>query len=280
MTRASTTALSLLALLLASTPAPAQLPPTDLVKATLLADTDAATPGGAFTLGVRLRIKSPWHVYWLNPGDTGDPTKVKLTGPAGVEFGAVQFPIPTKLTIDGGTTYAYENDLLLLVPVKLSKDLPAGTPVKLTAAVSWLACHDTCIEGSATPTLTLPVQATANPANADLFATWRQRLPSPADRSADTAVAAVRHPAANSFTVDWKTAPAKVDWYPLSTPVVAIENVTVNHTDQQTQVTFKPKIYKPDQLASGQVDGVLVYEDAAGKRHGVHVPITVSKDQK
>src|SRR5688500_145148 len=70
---------------------------TDSVQATLLADADAAAPGRAFTLGVRLKMKPHWHTYWVNPGEYGTPTRVKLTGPAGFEFGAVQWPLPTKI---------------------------------------------------------------------------------------------------------------------------------------------------------------------------------------
>jgi DsbC/DsbD-like thiol-disulfide interchange protein len=264
---------SLAALALAPA-ASAQLLNTRIVKATLLSDAEAVVPGGAFTLGVRLKIKSHWHVYWVNPGDSGDPTRVKLIGPAGFEFGPVQYPLPQKFKLQGGVTYGYEDEVLLLVPVTVGKDVTTGTEAKIRAEVSWLSCKEECIQGNASPTVTVSVGPATKPENKELFAAWRARLPV----EANPAVAAVEQPAAApSLSIKWNEPPAKVDWYPVSTPAVAIENVAVKHTGRQTQVTFKPTIYKADQLADGRVDGVLVFEDAKGQRYGMSLPVTVAK---
>src|SRR6185436_4838476 len=63
-------------LLMIASACEAQPANADLVKATLLADVDAIAPGGSFTLGVRLKVTPGWHVYWVNPGETGDATRV------------------------------------------------------------------------------------------------------------------------------------------------------------------------------------------------------------
>src|SRR5438270_12740141 len=73
----------------------AQVPP-DLVKADLVTDATAVQPGKAFTVGIRLKIKPGWHVYWINPGDSGAPTTVKWKLPEGFVAGPVQFPVPQK----------------------------------------------------------------------------------------------------------------------------------------------------------------------------------------
>ena len=41
-----------------------------LVKAELLADVSSVKPGEPFTVGVLLKMKPHWHVYWKNPGDS------------------------------------------------------------------------------------------------------------------------------------------------------------------------------------------------------------------
>jgi hypothetical protein len=49
----------------------------------------------------------------------------------------------------------------------------------------------------------------------------------------------------------------------------------------QTKIAFKPTVYQPDEVpAGGRLDSVLVYEDAAGERHGIVVPFTVAADSK
>jgi DsbC/DsbD-like thiol-disulfide interchange protein len=251
----------------------------NLVKATLLADVERIAPGAEFTVGVRLKIKSHWHVYWVNPGETGDATRVKLTGPAGLEFGPTQYPVPTKIENNMGLAYGYEDEVLLLVPVKVSKDFAAGGEVKIQADVKWLSCKDTCIEGSAQPRITLTVAAATKPENKELFAAWRARLPIPAS----PAVASVKQSAdpggapLPEIAVDWKdAAPAKVDFYPLSTRAVAIENVSVKQEGRQTKIRFKPTVYKPEQVPGGRVEGLLVIEDAAGGRQGVTVSFAVA----
>jgi DsbC/DsbD-like thiol-disulfide interchange protein len=280
-------ALSVTAALLAfaaAPPAHAAGPNDNLVRASLLADADAAVPGGSFTLGVRLKIKSHWHTYWLNPGENGEATEVKLSGPAGFEFGAIQWPLPTRIEMDGGVSYGYEDEVLLMIPVKVSKDVPVGDRVTIHADAAWLTCKETCIPGQAKLTIDLPVRARAKPDSPELFAEWRQRLPLAKDApAAAEAIAKVAQPAAAdgqpspALDVTWKVAPRKVEWFPVSTPAVAIEQVAVKHDGTRTRIDFAPKVFKADQIPGGRVDGLLVYEDAAGRRVGLPLGINVAR---
>lgn len=247
--------------------------PRDLVKASLVADTDAVAPGGNFTLGIRFTIKPHWHIYWKNPGEAGDATRVKLSGPAGLGFGDVQFPLPTKIESDGGVTYGYEKEVMLMVPVTVSKDFATGETT-IRAELTWQSCKDTCIDGEAKVALTLPVGPRAGAANRVLFETWRGRLPA---AQAGEVIAKIDQEKPTEVTVHWKQSPAgKVDWYPVSTEAVAIENVTVAHQGNRTTIRFKPTVYKPADVPEGRVQGVLVFEDSTGRRRGVELPVKVS----
>jgi DsbC/DsbD-like thiol-disulfide interchange protein len=46
----------------------------ELVKAELLADTNAIVTGKTFTIGLLLRMAPGWHTYWAFSGDAGLPT--------------------------------------------------------------------------------------------------------------------------------------------------------------------------------------------------------------
>src|SRR5207249_5614697 len=59
----------------------------------------------------------------------------------------IQWPVPQKLTEEGLTTYIYTGTVILLVPLRLSKDLAPGK-LDLRAAVSWLECEKQCLPGS------------------------------------------------------------------------------------------------------------------------------------
>lgn len=260
----------------------AEEPSGDLVKTTLVADVDAISPGQSFWLGVRFAIKPHWHIYWKNPGEAGDATRVKLSA-QGLEFGPVQFPLPTKIQADGGVTYGYEQELMLLVPVKVSKELPPTGEIRIAAHLTWQSCKDTCVDGEAKPTLSMNVRGQAAPANKELFEAWRKRLPVSGDELAKT-VGKVQQEKQDDgtplpmVTVDWSQPPAgKVDWFPVSTEAVAIENVVVTHQGSRTTIRFKPTVYKPQEVPEGRVEGLLLFEDSSGQRRGIELPVNVKR---
>ena len=148
-----------------------------LVKAELLADTTAVVPGKPFTVGLLLRMAPAWHTYWKFSGDAGLPTELKWKLPAGWKVGEIQWPIPLK-TIDPGDiqTYGYVDEVLLIQEITPPAKVD-GSSAKLSADASWLVCEKICIPGSATLQMELPVSATSQPANTDLFARDRSLLP-------------------------------------------------------------------------------------------------------
>src|SRR4051794_33586595 len=148
-----------------------------LVKAELLAETNAVIPGKALMVGLLLRMAPGWHTYWKFSGDAGLPTELKWKLPPGWKIGDIQWPIPLK-TIDPGDieTYGYENEVLLMQEIT-----PAGkidtSSANLSAEANWLVCEKICIPGSATLQLDLPVASTTQPANTDVFARYRRLIP-------------------------------------------------------------------------------------------------------
>src|SRR5919198_260326 len=149
----------------------------ELVKAELLADTNAIVPGKPFTIGLLLRMAPGWHTYWAFSGDAGLPTDLKWKLPSGWKVGEIQWPIPLK-TMDPGDieTYGYENEVLLMQEITPPQKLD-NSPVKLAADANWLVCEKICIPGSATLQLELPTSTTSQPTNSELFARYRRLLP-------------------------------------------------------------------------------------------------------
>lgn len=166
------------------------------VAARLLADVTAIAPGGTFTAGVHLTMAPGWHTYWRDPGDSGLATSIRWQLPAGFVAGDIQWPTPTRIEEPGNIAVnAYRDEVLLMVPITAPPNLPDGPGdiVRLGADVSWLACEQTCIPGGARLDLELPVAVggpPTAPANAELFAKFRARLPGPAGPAAAAAPAA------------------------------------------------------------------------------------------
>ena len=167
--------LLLLLLALAAPQAPAQVAP--LVRAQLLADTNAIVPGQPFQAGLLLEMADGWHTYWEYSGDAGLPTTIQWQLPQGFTAGPIEWPVPeAKLEPGDIQTYAYGGRVLLLTTITP----PAGVSgnITLKATADWLVCKETCIPGGAELELTLSVAANSSPANAALFEEFRSQLPS------------------------------------------------------------------------------------------------------
>lgn len=197
------------------------------VEAELLADTTTVVPGKPFTAGLHLRMAPDWHTYWQNPGDSGLPVSLLWKLPPGWKAGPLQWPLPQKQTEEGGmVTFGYEGEVLLLVELTPPDTLPDNGTITLEADASWLACNKTCVPGRAPVTLSLPVGASSQPANAELFTTARASLP----RAQPTPFQLRWEPADTEMLLKVTGLPlgAKLDFYPITPAILHPELLAPN----------------------------------------------------
>ena len=147
-------ALSLLATAGAAAAAPVKTPH---VEAELVARHRAFQPGQPAELALRLKIIDHWHTYWQNPGDSGLPTRLTWSLPAGFSAGAIEWPYPMKLPLGPLMNFGYEGEVLHLVAMQIPANAKVGDTVTLTAKADWLVCSDVCIPESADVSISLPV---------------------------------------------------------------------------------------------------------------------------
>ncbi len=158
------------------------------VRVELLAEKAALLPLPAGHLGLRFVLEKGWHLYWQNPGDSGEAPRVNFTLPPDqaerLQIGPLKWPTPQRLSLGPLVNYAYEDEVLLLAPLQVrdSGALPAS--ILVTADVTWLVCSETCIPGKARLLRTLPLHtpptklAQKRAAElAALFATAERALP-------------------------------------------------------------------------------------------------------
>jgi len=65
----------------------------------LLSEQQSIQPGHAILLGLHFRLEKGWHIYWVNPGDSGEPPRLEWRLPAGLRAGAIEWPTPSRLPI-------------------------------------------------------------------------------------------------------------------------------------------------------------------------------------
>jgi thiol:disulfide interchange protein DsbD len=261
---------SLLAMMfIASTSAFAD-PPADLVKPALLADVKTAAPGKTFHIGLHLKLKPDWHVYWENPGDSGSPTRLKITAPAGVTVGIVQYPLPKTFNQPGDIIgYGYEREVMLIAPVTLPADWLAGKPLQLRADASWLVCKDVCLPGKARLDLTIPVAKEPQPDNTGDFQTWKPRLPAADASQLPFKVAG----AAESFKLSWNAPAQNVQVLTVAPAGVEVADLGIQHKGATTTVITRLRTLEPDKAAGAALGVLITYDGPAGQRQGARLSI-------
>ena len=132
----------------------------DLVAASLVSDAAAIEPGGTFRIAVLLEPAAGWHVNWLNPGDAGLAPGIEWRAPEGFKVGPVSWPFPERFKTGPLVIFGYARELLLVAEVRVPASATPGGTVDFGADVSWLACNEACVPGSAIVTLRIPVRKT------------------------------------------------------------------------------------------------------------------------
>ncbi len=156
--------------------------PTNHVRIELISEVDSIQPGRAIRLGLLFNLEPGWHIYWQNPGDSGEPPRIEWKLPLGYRVGATQWPIPKRMGKPPIVDYGYEKQVMLIDDLQTPSDLPTGQDATLVAHVNWLACREICVPEKADVTLTLPVhlaRAKKSAAWAPLFVAASKSLPKP-----------------------------------------------------------------------------------------------------
>lgn len=110
-----------------------------------------------FTVTIVLDLEPGWHTYWQYPGDSGLPPKVTWNLPEGWTAGPVEFSVSHQFSEPGDMIiYGYEGRQLLRAMITPPKDLPKDRIFDLKASLSWLACKELCVPGSADVELQIP----------------------------------------------------------------------------------------------------------------------------
>ena len=106
---------------------------------------------GANKAGLYFKLEPGWHVYWKNPGDAGEPPRIKWTNSPQVTVGPLQYPVPKRLPLGPLMDFGYEDEVVFPLDVQVKLDTGASfgaySPhsADLTAKVSWLVCRGSCI---------------------------------------------------------------------------------------------------------------------------------------
>jgi thiol:disulfide interchange protein DsbD len=149
-------------------------------------------PVGHNMAGLDFKLEPGWHIYWSNPGDSGEPPHIQWILPNGVNATRMQFPAPKRLPLGPLMDFGYEDEVLFPLTLDVAKTAKPG-PATLRVKVDWLVCREVCIPGKAN------LEATSNlviedpngtsyfPPDVGIWIEFQNSLPKPLP-TADTAI--------------------------------------------------------------------------------------------
>ncbi len=160
----------------------AQSDPGDGPHATvsLIGETRSIAPGQKLHVLLVQKIQKGWHTYWVNPGDSGLPTTVDWSLPAGFTAAPIDWPTPKRIPYGPLVSYGYEDQVALPVTITVPDTIATNTDVTLTGHANWLVCADVCVPEEADLKLVLPAKAASpapDPNNAAAFAAAQAQAP-------------------------------------------------------------------------------------------------------
>ena len=129
-------------------------------------------------LGVHFLLEKGWHIYWTNPGDSGQPPVLHWKLPPGFSAGEIRWPHPELIRNSQIADYGYHDAALLLVPVRVPAQVMTN-PVEIAVEVKWLICREVCLPEHTVLQRSLPVfdRAVPDPSVARLIADTKNCFP-------------------------------------------------------------------------------------------------------
>ena len=125
-------------------------------KIGLIAENNSLQAGQTAWVGVLFDLEKGWHIYWVNPGDSGERPKIQWQLPPGFQAKEIRWPTPVRLGTGTVIDYGYEGRVLLPVPIQVPADYKAAKAVTLSADIRYLICREVCIPAKAQASLAIP----------------------------------------------------------------------------------------------------------------------------
>jgi len=249
-------------------------PEGPFVRYALVPEKTTIAPGEEILIGIAHTIAPHWHVYWLNPGDSGLPVRTKWALPEGFVIEDLKWPIPDKIYEGELANYGYYGQITLLQTLRAPQTLPAGV-VELPVKITVLVCKDICIPESAELTLRLNDSQAPAQDNSALIKAAQAKLPTKISGDFSFSRADTKNEKRFALTLALKNPTVlnnleaeSVEFYPEewgvldypAKPSVQIKNGTLTLTHKT--------LADRDWADLESVKGVLVYTDASGTKQG------------
>jgi DsbC/DsbD-like thiol-disulfide interchange protein len=241
----------------------------------LVKSADDLGPNSPAYLGVHFDIEPGWHIYWRNPGGAGLATEIGWRLPDIVAADDLEWPVPVAFTQSGDIPgYGYEGSTILASRLRSDSLLQAGEMVG--ASISWLACRDVCVLGSAELESTwseVPVDST--------FSIWSTTLPGQLDQASPPFTWRVIGGLSEQrvqLWLQWQKAPAAIEWFPAPPEGLEVEDITIQTRGDLTRIDAVVRMLAGSAELRGPLDSLVVVTDDQQERRGWELAVDLTEN--
>lgn len=235
-------------------------------RATLISEVAAIAPGRTFTVALRLEHPAEWHSYYRNSGGPELPPSIRWSLPEGFTAGDIRWPVPALKEGFFGVSQIYDGSPVFLIDITPPDSLETGSSVQLAAEATWQICKEACRDESASLTLSLETadEPRPDPAQADVFAEARGRLPLSADGWQLTAersgtVVKLRATGPDGAVPDIRGFVSGVPW------LSAVKPSSESAADGLLEIPLRTRDHLDEPVPAGdEVSGILLTGDGRG----------------
>ena len=248
------------------------------VQIQVIPEFSSVKPGQTIAIAIEEKIDDSWHVYWKNPGDSGEAIRINWTLPQGVTASDIQWPIPERIAFGPLLNFGYHSQVTFLSDLTVPAEY-TGTEIPVTADIELLVCNDICIPETSKIDLKIPVNT--NPATATdsaLFKEARSHIPETV--AWQGMVEEANKNLMLSFRADPEILPLfsaakKVEFFPEEWGLIQ-NPATQDAKVENGQITLK--IPRDSRALSEvkEIKGLLVYESTDGTRKGFNVSTPIA----
>jgi len=283
-------ALAIFSPALAAAESPGKESAKELVKVELIANTTTTSNTQKVKLAVKIKIAPDWHIYWLNPGDSGIPTSPTLKLPAGWTHSPWQFPTPIKFNQPGDFVgYGYKKEVVLLTELTPPQTFTTGT-AQIDLDVAYLVCESICLPGHAKVSLTLSAGAPDYQLIRD-FDTYAAQMPHEPSRAGTQEVTpspsplpplSDKIPTDLTYTIKMPFGAdgfTSVETFPLTPDGLEVTNLTSELAKDSAIIKFTAKLYSGRTNVGPTLPVVVAWSTEEGQRVAkwFELPLTAPK---
>ena len=156
------------------------------VRVEIIPEVTSLHAARSFSVALRFSMKPGWHIYWGNPGDSGQPASFHWSLPEGFAAEPVFWPVPERIVQPPLVSYGYEGEVFLFQKMNVPRALENGKPYRFEVRADWLVCQVDCIPGREDFEFTLEAEDKLPEVDfrwADAFRRMSSRLPAELDEA-------------------------------------------------------------------------------------------------